>query len=46
DTYWEFKPRFDRWENTTYSQTDVRVENLDLVVKAVDVGIESATRYS
>ena len=45
DTYWEFKPRFDRWENTTYSQTDARVENVDLVVKATNIGIESTTRY-
>ena len=45
DTYWEFKPRWDRWENTTYSQTDVRVENVDMVVKATNVGVSSTTRY-
>lgn len=46
DTYWEFKPRADRWENTTYSQTDVAIENVDAVVKATNIGLESSTRYT
>jgi HK97 family phage major capsid protein len=39
ETYWEFKPRNDRWENTTYTNADARVENLDAVVKIKDIKI-------
>jgi hypothetical protein len=45
ETYWEFKPRKDRWENTTYSQTDCTIENEDMVVKAINVGVSSEEEY-
>jgi len=46
ESYWEFKPRRDRWENTTYSEIDMCVENPDAVVKAYDVKVDSAVAYS
>lgn len=46
DTYWEFKPRQDRWENTTYSMTDCLIENVDMVVKGINIGIENCDRYA
>jgi len=42
DVYWEFQPRTDRWENTTYSQVDMVIENKDAIVKAINVDIEGA----
>ena len=42
DIYWEFKPRTDRWENTTYSQVDMVIENKDAIVKATDVSVTGA----
>lgn len=45
ETYWEFKPRRDKWENTTYSETDQLIENLDCIVKAINLKVDSATAY-
>jgi len=45
ETYWEFRPRRDKWENTTYTEADFMVENLDAVVKATNVKVDSATAY-
>jgi len=46
DIYWEFKPRSDRWENTTYSQTDFQIENTDMVVLADCVDPTSCNIYN
>lgn len=46
DMYWEFKPRNDRRENTTYSWTDCRIENIDAIVKAFDIGVTSCDRWA
>lgn len=45
ETYWEFKPRRDRWENTTYSETDTMVENFDAIVKAYNLKVDSTSEY-
>jgi len=46
DVYWEFKPRADRWENTTYSQTDFQIENTDAMVVANCVSPSSCEEYN
>jgi len=45
ETYWEFRPRRDKWENTTYSETDMMVENKDAIVKATNVKVDSSSAY-
>lgn len=45
ETYWEFIPRRDRWENTTYTESDFMIENPDAIVKATNVKVDSATAY-
>lgn len=46
ESYWEFKPRGDKWENTTYSETDMAVEEPNAIVKATNVKWDAATDYS
>lgn len=46
DVYWEFKPRSDRWENTTYSQTDFQIENTDAMVLGNCVSVSSCEEYN
>jgi len=45
ETYWEFKPRADRWENTTYSQSDFNIENKDAIVVANNISVVAAAGY-
>lgn len=45
DVYWEFQPRTDRWENTTYCQVDQIIEQKAAIVKANNVSI-SGTAYT
>jgi len=46
EVYWEFVPRRDKWENTTYSETDQLVENPDAIVKATNLKVDAPTAYS
>lgn len=46
ETYWEFVPRRDRWENTTYTETDYAIENKDAIVKAINMKVDASTAYS
>lgn len=45
ETYWEFVPRRDKWENTTYSETDMLIENPDAIVKAYNVKVDATEVY-
>jgi HK97 family phage major capsid protein len=36
-THWEFKPRADRWENTTYTRIGNAIENKDAIVRANNI---------
>lgn len=45
ETYWEFKPRADKWENTTYTETDQTLENPDAIVKAINLKVDASTDY-
>lgn len=45
ETYWEFKPRRDKWENTTYTETDMQIENKDAIVKAINLKVDSDVEY-
>jgi len=37
--HWEFRPRKDAWENTTYTQVDFLIEDKDAIVRANNVGL-------
>jgi len=37
--HWEFRPRKDAWENTTYTQVDFIIEDKDAIVRANNVGL-------
>jgi hypothetical protein len=45
ETYWEFRPRRDKWENTTYTEVDMLVENTNAIVKATNVKVDTDTAY-
>lgn len=45
EMYWQFAPRSDKWENTTYTENDMMVENIDGAVLATNVKVDSATKY-
>lgn len=45
ETYWEFVPRRDKWENTTYSETDHMIENKNCIVKATNLKVDATTGY-
>lgn len=46
ESYWEFNPRRDKWENTTYSEQDVTLENKDAIVKAINLKVDASTAYT
>lgn len=37
--HWEFRPRKDAWENTTYTQVDFIIEDKEAIVRADNVGL-------
>ena len=39
DVYWEFKPRTDKWESTTYHENDYVIENTDAIVLAKQLSL-------
>gem|GEM_PF-3213805 len=45
DVYWEFKPRTDKWECTTYHENDYVIENTDAIVLAKQLSL-SGSDYS
>lgn len=45
EMYWEFKPRGDLWENTTYTENDSLIENVDASVLATNVKVDSGSLY-
>ena len=45
EMYWEFRPRKDLWENTTYTETDYMIENKDAMVLATNVKVDATLGY-
>lgn len=45
EMYWEFRPRKDIWENTTYTETDYMIENKDAMVLATNVKVDATKGY-
>jgi len=45
EMYWEFKPREDVWQNTTYSETDALIENKNCMVLATNVKVDAPQGY-
>lgn len=45
EMYWQFAPRKDKWENTTYTENDMMMENIDGAVLATNVKVDAAKAY-